>query len=107
MTRSHSGDGLPKLDLYLRHRPYAGLPGLDPESASRRSSTDGSVRTFSGRMRFGSETAEAGIRPPTSELIVAPGDGLIIYTPGMRELRLWDGLEALRDSFDDIAALAI
>lgn len=40
------------------------------------------------------------------ELIVLPGGGLIIDTPGMRELQLWDVSEAVRETFDDIESLA-
>ena len=39
------------------------------------------------------------------ELILLPGGGLLIDTPGMRELQLWEDAEAL-DAFDDIRALA-
>jgi len=41
------------------------------------------------------------------ELIVLPHGGLIIDTPGMRELQLWDVAEAVRETFDDIEALAV
>ncbi len=41
------------------------------------------------------------------ELLVAPGGTLLIDTPGMRELQLWDvGDEALDASFGEVAALA-
>lgn len=41
------------------------------------------------------------------ELILLPGRGLIIDTPGMRELQLWDVDQAVvHDRFDDIDALA-
>jgi ribosome biogenesis GTPase len=40
------------------------------------------------------------------ELIVLPGGGLIIDTPGMRELQLWDVSQAVRETFDDIESLA-
>lgn len=40
------------------------------------------------------------------ELIVVPGGGLIIDTPGMRELQLWDVDEAVRETFHDVEALA-
>ena len=40
------------------------------------------------------------------ELIMLPNGGLIIDTPGMRELQLWDAGEAVRETFDDIEALA-
>jgi ribosome biogenesis GTPase len=39
------------------------------------------------------------------QLIVLPGKGLLIDTPGMRELQLWVA-ESLNESFDDIQALA-
>ncbi len=41
------------------------------------------------------------------ELIVLPEGGMIIDTPGMRELQLWDVTGALADTFDDVEALAL
>ena len=40
------------------------------------------------------------------ELVVLPDGGLIIDTPGMRELQLWDASEGIRGTFDDIELLA-
>ncbi len=40
------------------------------------------------------------------ELIALPGGGLIIDTPGMRELQLWDVDEGVQQAFDDIERLA-
>lgn len=40
------------------------------------------------------------------ELIVLPQGGLVIDTPGMRELQLWDVDEAVLETFDDIETLA-
>jgi ribosome biogenesis GTPase len=41
------------------------------------------------------------------QMIVLPGGrGLLIDTPGMRELQLWDVTEATREAFDDIEAFA-
>jgi len=40
------------------------------------------------------------------ELIILPQGGLLIDTPGMRELQLWDAGEGLTDSFSDVEALA-
>jgi ribosome biogenesis GTPase / thiamine phosphate phosphatase len=39
------------------------------------------------------------------ELIVLPGGGILIDTPGMRELQLWDASEGLSTSFQDIEEL--
>ncbi len=40
------------------------------------------------------------------ELVVLPGGGLVIDTPGMRELQLWDAGDSVRETFDEIEALA-
>jgi ribosome biogenesis GTPase / thiamine phosphate phosphatase len=53
-------------------------------------------------------TADSRGRHTTThrELVTLPGGGLIIDTPGMRELQLWDASDAVRETFDDIEALA-
>jgi ribosome biogenesis GTPase len=40
------------------------------------------------------------------ELVLLPSGGLVLDTPGMRELQLWDSDESLQVVFDDIEALA-
>ena len=40
------------------------------------------------------------------QLIPLPGGGLLIDTPGMRELQLWDDNHGLDDAFEDVAELA-
>lgn len=40
------------------------------------------------------------------ELIALPGGGLVIDTPGMREIQLWEAGEGLSETFEDIAQLA-
>jgi ribosome biogenesis GTPase len=40
------------------------------------------------------------------ELVLLPGGGLVLDTPGMRELQLWNGDESVQLVFDDIEALA-
>ncbi|MBI2831074.1 MAG: ribosome small subunit-dependent GTPase A [Chloroflexi bacterium] len=40
------------------------------------------------------------------ELILLPGGGIVIDTPGMREIQLWAGEEYLKEAFQDIEALA-
>jgi ribosome biogenesis GTPase len=40
------------------------------------------------------------------QLVLLPGTGVLIDTPGMRELQLWDTGDAAAGTFDDITALA-
>lgn len=40
------------------------------------------------------------------ELVRLPNGGLIVDTPGMRELQLWDVGESVRETFDEVEALA-
>jgi ribosome biogenesis GTPase / thiamine phosphate phosphatase len=40
------------------------------------------------------------------ELILLPGGGIVIDTPGMRELQLWDADEGVQNTFDEIETLA-
>jgi len=42
----------------------------------------------------------------TRHLIIAPGGGVLIDTPGMRELQLWDASEGIDQAFGEIAELA-
>jgi ribosome biogenesis GTPase len=42
----------------------------------------------------------------TRHLIVAPNGGVLIDTPGMRELQLWDASEGIDQAFGEIAELA-
>jgi ribosome biogenesis GTPase len=54
-------------------------------------------------------TADSKGRHTTThrELIAIPDGGVIIDTPGMRELQLWDAGEGMRQTFDDVEALAV
>jgi ribosome biogenesis GTPase / thiamine phosphate phosphatase len=40
------------------------------------------------------------------ELLPLPGGGLVLDTPGLRELQLWDVSQGLEQTFEDVAALA-
>lgn len=41
------------------------------------------------------------------EIFMLPEGGLIIDTPGMREIQLWDANEGLQETFEDVEALAV
>jgi ribosome biogenesis GTPase len=40
------------------------------------------------------------------ELVLLPNGGLIIDTPGLREIQLWEGLEGVAEAFPDIQELS-
>lgn len=40
------------------------------------------------------------------ELLELPGGGILIDTPGLREIQLWDAAEGLGDAFEDVSSLA-
>lgn len=40
------------------------------------------------------------------ELVILPGGGILVDTPGMRELQMWESAEGLTKAFDDIEQLA-
>lgn len=41
------------------------------------------------------------------ELVLVPGGGLILDTPGMREIQLWEGGEGLSELFEDIEKIVL
>jgi ribosome biogenesis GTPase len=50
---------------------------------------------------------DRGMHATTSrQLIALPGGGLVLDTPGLRELQFWGGDEGLKETFDDIESLA-
>ena len=53
------------------------------------------------------EDDDRGRHTTTSrQMIFLPGGGIVIDTPGMRELQLWDSEEGLSRAFEDLATLA-
>ena len=101
---ARSGAGLDDVRRYLKWGRTLAL--LGPSGAGKSSLVNqlvgrevlptGEVREWDARGRHTSVHRQ---------LVVCAGGGLIIDTPGMRELALWD-TDAIGESFDDIAALA-
>lgn len=98
-------DGLSELEPYLIKGKTVALLGSSGVGKS----------TLVNRL-FGQDIMETqGVRTDddrgrhtttTRELLVLPGRGMIIDTPGMRELQLWSEEDGLGGTFEDIEALA-
>lgn len=98
-------DGLAELLPYFRHGETVALLGSSGVGKStlinhligRDVQKVNEIREYDGR---GQHTTTH------RELILLPQGGLVLDTPGMRELHLWDGEESLHLAFDDIEDVA-
>ena len=100
-----SGEGLSALDPYLAAGQTVALLG---SSGVGKSSI---INALAGnemlKTRAVRESDDRGRHTSTHrQMVRLPGGALLIDTPGMRELQLWDVGEALDEAFDDIDALA-
>ena len=100
-----SGDGLPDIAQYFKTGQTVALLG---SSGVGKSSL---INHLAGADRLRVQTVreddDRGRHTTTHrELILLPGGGMVIDTPGMRELQLWDGDESLQLVFDDIESHA-
>ncbi len=100
-----TGQGVAGLTEYLRdHKTVAFLGSSGVGKSSLINKLLGEERLKTREIR---ETDDRG-RHTTSqrELILVPGGGLVIDTPGMRELQLWEAGAGLEEVFEDIEGFA-
>lgn len=99
-----TGEGIEALTPYLaegRTVAALGSSGVGKSSLVNR-------LTGEELMAIGDVRADGRGRHTTTnrQLLLLPGGGLYLDTPGMRELRLWESEEGLATTFDDVAAAA-
>jgi ribosome biogenesis GTPase len=101
-----SGLGLDALDPYLAPGQTVALLG---SSGVGKSSL---INTLAGADLLKTKTVrerdDRGRHTSTHrQMVRLPGGALLIDTPGMRELQLWDVGETLNETFDDVEAIAV
>ncbi|MGE0405572.1 MAG: ribosome small subunit-dependent GTPase A [Candidatus Korobacteraceae bacterium] len=99
------GIGMEQLGAYLQPGRTAVLLGSSGVGKSTITNTLlGEMRIRTAAVR---SSDDRGMHTTTRrELILLPGGGLLIDTPGLRELQLWDATEGLDATFEDIEGLA-
>jgi ribosome biogenesis GTPase / thiamine phosphate phosphatase len=97
-------DGLAELPPYLAgHRTAVFLGSSGVGKSTLINALAGEEIQAIGEIR---ESDDRGRHTTTRrELLVLPDGGIVIDTPGMRELQLWDADEGMDTAFADIAAL--
>lgn len=99
------GEGLDALAAYLgrgRTAALLGSSGAGKSTIVNALAGEALVRT--AEVRAGDSRGRHTTRH--RQLILLPRGGVLVDTPGMRELQLWDAAEGAREAFDDIEALA-
>jgi ribosome biogenesis GTPase len=81
---------------------FVGSSGVGKSSLINRLARDAELPT--GEVR--EKDAKGRHTTTRRELVLAPSGALIIDTPGMRELQLWDADEAVEEAYADIADIA-
>ncbi len=105
LTNAAAGDGLDALAPFLREgRTVAllGSSGVGKSTLVNRLLGEERMKTLAIREADGRGRHTSTFR----KLLVLPQGGVVIDTPGMREIQLWAGEEMLAETFDDIEALA-
>jgi ribosome biogenesis GTPase / thiamine phosphate phosphatase len=104
VTSTVTGEGMDELLAYLQNgRTVAALGSSGAGKSTLINYLIGEERMATQEIR-----SDGKGRHTTShrELILSPTGGLILDTPGMRELQLWDADEGIDQAFQDIASLA-
>ncbi|MEK7389679.1 MAG: ribosome small subunit-dependent GTPase A [Elusimicrobiota bacterium] len=100
-----TGLGLEALSAWIKPGRTVGLvgsSGVGKSTLVNRLSGNEQLRTARTRA-----SDEAGRHTTTHrQLFPLPGGGILLDTPGMREMRFWEADQGLAETFDDLTALA-
>ena len=104
-VETRTSTGVEVLEGYLAHGRTVAL--LGPSGVGKSSIVNrllGEERLKTGEVR---DWDQRGRHTSVHrQLLLCATGGIIVDTPGMRELQIWDGDDALAETFDDVTALA-
>lgn len=105
VVSSVTGEGMPGLAAELRPRTTSVMIGPSGVGKSTLANylNDGAGELETQEVRSDGKGRHTTV---TRELIVLAGGALMIDTPGLRAIGLWDATEALGDAFSDVEELA-
>jgi ribosome biogenesis GTPase / thiamine phosphate phosphatase len=105
LLSAKEGRGLEALGKYFAQGETAALVGSS--GVGKSSIINALARGQVLRVQPVRESDDRGRHTTTSrQMIMLPGGGVVIDTPGMRELQLWDGDQGMGQAFEDIETLA-
>lgn len=105
LTSTLTGDGIDRLRAYLQEGQTVALLGSSGVGKSSLSNTILGEAIM--HVNAVSDSNAKGRHTTTHrQLLVAPTGGMLIDTPGMRELQLWTAEDGLSETFADVEAIA-
>jgi ribosome biogenesis GTPase len=105
VTSSVTGEGVDEIARTLQPARTGVL--LGPSGAGKSTLINRIIGTNLMRTRLIHRSGEGRHMTSHRQLVLLPGGGMIIDTPGLREAQLWEGEEALGNLFEDIEGLAL
>jgi ribosome biogenesis GTPase len=105
VTSSVTGEGMDEITRRLQPALTGVL--LGPSGSGKSTLINRIVGTDVMPTRLVHRTGEGRHMTSHRQLVLLPGGGMIIDTPGLREAQLWQGEEGLGNLFEDIEDLAL